>query len=60
MVLWLSMFSSRPKNLVPSTHIRQFTTAYNFSFEGPNALFWPPQGPAHMFIYTDTSTHTYT
>lgn len=38
--------------LVPSTHVRQPTIAYNSSIRGPNALFWPLMTPA------DTETHT--
>lgn len=46
-------------SLVPGTHVKQFTTAYNFYSIGSNTSFWPP-GALHTLIRTPRDTHSYT
>lgn len=41
-------------SLVPSTHIRWFTTACNSSCRDFNTLFWVLLAPAHMHKHADT------
>lgn len=43
--LWLGNRTALAEDpdLVPSTHIRQFTTIYNSTCRGANILFWPLQ-----------------
>jgi hypothetical protein len=37
---------------VPSTRIRQLTTAFNSSFKRSNTHFWPPQIPPNDITYS--------
>ena len=48
---------SQNQNLVPSAHIKGFTTSYNSISKGFSALFWSPGEPVLICTYPHTDAH---
>lgn len=59
LILGLEKQQLRVLIIVHSTHIGQFTMAYNSSSRGFDALFWPLQAPSCVCLHINSgSTHT--